>query len=182
MKPNEMPFPECCEVARIHHLPCVHRMRERDNQIPRIMIREVPNRWPLPELKRDMQVSHATGELSDSLTVQDPSRRSVLPRQIGNGVIHPVDKQNDEKPTGAASAHSWAITPKDVGRKPTKTPSSTSQFYDQSKSCAMRKQSGPRNAMMHKIPLPPQQENCVAIIQWIDRPKYEIGVHQRQGL
>jgi hypothetical protein len=51
---------------------CVHRMREHENQIPRIMIGEVPNRWQLQELKRGVQVSHATGELSDSRTVQDP--------------------------------------------------------------------------------------------------------------
>jgi hypothetical protein len=70
--PPEMSFPEYCDVARIHHLPCVHRMREHENQIPRIMIREGPNRWQQQELKRDVQVSHATGELSDSRTVQDP--------------------------------------------------------------------------------------------------------------
>jgi hypothetical protein len=56
MMAPEMPFPECCDVARIHPLPCVHRMREHDNQIPRIMIREVSSRWQLQELKRDVQV------------------------------------------------------------------------------------------------------------------------------
>jgi hypothetical protein len=47
-------------------------MREHDNQISRIMIREVPNRWQWQELKRGVQVSPATGELSDSHAVQDP--------------------------------------------------------------------------------------------------------------
>jgi hypothetical protein len=88
MAPPKMSFPECCEAARIQHLTCVHRMREHENQIPRIIIRKVPNRWQLRDLKRGVQVSHVTGELSDSRTAQDPMgqwRFSQLTVQIKDG-------------------------------------------------------------------------------------------------
>jgi hypothetical protein len=28
VEPPLNPFPDCCPVARVHHLPCVHRLRE----------------------------------------------------------------------------------------------------------------------------------------------------------
>jgi hypothetical protein len=57
MEPAHMQFPECGEVARIHQLPCVHRTPEGGDPIPRIRIWDVPNRWQLQQLRRDVQVS-----------------------------------------------------------------------------------------------------------------------------
>jgi hypothetical protein len=77
------PFPDCCEVARMHHLPCVHRMRELEDQCPRITIHDVPIGWRRVELERPTHISHASNSMPDSHGRQPDVGRLTFSQFIG---------------------------------------------------------------------------------------------------
>jgi hypothetical protein len=67
------PYPKCCRIARVYHLPCVHRLLSRNHRIPRLTICDVHVRWQLQDLRKDGEASHLTVDLDTTPEYRKPS-------------------------------------------------------------------------------------------------------------